>query len=318
MRRYITVDGGTTNTRVYLVEDGRVISSVSLGLGSGDSSARERLIPRLRDAVAEMLSARGIAECDVRAIIMSGMISSEYGIRKVPHVPSPAGIKEIREGAHFEVIEEISPIPCCIIGGVRCFRDTLEGSDVMRGEETELMGIIAGRERSSSDTSGLYVLPGSHSKLVRIDRRGRITDFSTMLTGEMIAALSQNTILRSSVDLGAGEPPIDSLIHGYQYATARGINEALFKARVLSGFMGRDKEYVYGYFMGVVLSGEISRIVGEREGRVIIGGRAQIRHAMAILLGELTDKEIVELSDDEVSECVALGAVKIYEYGERG
>ena len=33
---------------------------------------------------------------------------------------------------------------------------------------------------------------------------------------------------------------------------------------------------------------------------------------------ELTDKEIVELSDDEVSECVALGAVKIYEYGERG
>ena len=46
-----------------------------------------------------------------------------------------------------------------------------------------------------------YVLPGSHSKLIHVDGAGRIVDFTTMLTGEMIAALSQNTILKDAVYL---------------------------------------------------------------------------------------------------------------------
>lgn len=316
MKYYITVDGGTTNTRVYLVFGGRVVCSLSLGLGSGDTLSKERLIPKLREAILKITAEGGICENDVSAIIMSGMISSEFGVKAVSHVPVPAGIEEIRGGAYFGVIDEISPIPCCVIGGVRCFGDTLETSDVMRGEETELIGIMD--KRSGDFNGGLFVLPGSHSKLISVDGAGRIKGFSTMLTGEMIAALSKSTILQSSVDLGSGEPPIDSLIHGYQYAVARGVNEALFKTRVLHSFIGKDKEYVYGFFMGAVLSGEITRICSLAEGRVIIGGRAQIRGAMARLLREVSDKEIIELGDDEVGECVALGAVKIYEYGERG
>lgn len=83
-----------------------------------------------------------------------------------------------------------------IVPGVKTEGETIADADMMRGEETELIGLMEHLERAA-----VYVLPGSHSKLIHVDAAGRIVDFTTMLTGEMIAALSQNTILKDAVHL---------------------------------------------------------------------------------------------------------------------
>lgn len=78
--------------------------------------------------------------------------------------------------------------------------DLLENTDMMRGEETEFIGL------SEKLQSGcIYVLPGSHSKLIKTDEQGRISSFVTTLTGEMIFALSQSTILKDAVDFSQTE-----------------------------------------------------------------------------------------------------------------
>ena len=83
-----------------------------------------------------------------------------------------------------------------IVPGVKTEGETIADADMMRCEETELIGLMEHLE-----SAAVYVLPGSHSKLIHVDGAGRIVDFTTMLTGEMIAALSQNTILKDAIYL---------------------------------------------------------------------------------------------------------------------
>ena len=61
--------------------------------------------------------------------------------------------------------------------------------DVMRGEETQLVGAVA-----ADEASVLAVLPGTHSKWARVDR-GRVVDFTTYMTGELYGVLLSHSIL---------------------------------------------------------------------------------------------------------------------------
>ena len=62
--------------------------------------------------------------------------------------------------------------------------------DVMRGEETQVFGAL----EISKRTDGLFLLPGTHSKWVRVIG-GRIGSFRTFMTGEVFGALKEHTIL---------------------------------------------------------------------------------------------------------------------------
>ena len=81
----------------------------------------------------------------------------------------------------------------------------------------------------------LAVLPGSHTKVVRINAAGGILGCATTLSGEMISALSQNTILKDSLKVCNDFDP-ELLYRGYAYSTCYGLN----KKPVFSGsFDGR-------------------------------------------------------------------------------
>ena len=46
---------------------------------------------------------------------------------------------------------------------------------------------------------------------------------------------------------------------------------------------------------------------------MLIGGKAQLRRALKIILEAVSDKKIITLSDDEVESSVVKGIMKIYE-----
>ena len=310
MKRYITVDGGTTNTRVFLVEDGMVKDSVKIPIGTRVSIEDKTALPRgIKDAVNSILTGHSLSDTDITAIIASGMITSEHGLCPLDHIIAPAGIAELNATMYKTEIPEISGIPFYFIRGVKLLSDSALDTDMMRGEETELMGALVDGYRSA-----IYVFPGSHSKVIRMSADNKIEYFSTHMTGEMIYALSQHTILKGSVDLSVSEIDTDALVMGCEMAEREGVNKALFKTRVMKTLFGASDVSAYSFFFGVVLCDEIKDILSSGAETVVIGGREQIKRATADIIRRKSEKRVIELSECEVASSVALGAVKIFEY----
>jgi len=263
----------------------------------------------IQKGIREILVKTNRQEADITRILASGMITSEFGLRELKHTTAPVGCEELHDVMEEVFLPEISVVPFVFMRGVRLRGETLETTDMMRGEETELMGIWEGE--------GIYILPGSHSKIIKTDASGRILDFKTMLTGEMAAALSQNTILKDAVDLAVSEIMPEYLMRGFAYCEKKGINEALFKVRILKNLFAKTPVECYSFFMGVLLCGEIHGILQEKPKKIIIGGKKQFREAIQILLKELSETEVVCLTEEQVEDSSALGMIKIYEKKER-
>lgn len=313
-KRYITIDGGTTNTRVCLIEDGKCLRRIRLNIGA--RACIDHLATfenELKQAIQDILTEFALCEGDIIRILASGMITSELGLCELPHITAPAGIKELHDNMAEVSFPAISSIPFVFVRGIKVISENLADFDMMRGEETELIGLMAIYPQSLI-TNAVFVLPGSHSKIIRTDSDGRITEFSTMLTGEMIMSLSQGTILKDAVDLSITELDESHLLDGYHFAKREGINKSLFKVRILKNIFKKTPEEVYSFFLGAVLSDEIDSILSADADSIFIGGNQRIKAATAALLTSLSDKQIHVISNADVESSTAIGAIRIFEY----
>ena len=310
MSYYLCVDGGTTNTRVCLCRSHELLDTVRLPLGArAGIDGTAPLKEALKEAIAALLARFSLQESNVVRILASGMITSEFGLCPLSHIPAPAGLSELHATMHETVLEDISSIPFVFIRGVKMMGEDALGTDMMRGEETELYGLTC-----TPPTNALYVLPGSHSKLIELDAHGRIAHFCTLMTGEMIAALAGGTILRDAVDLSVKEFDCDELLLGCRYSMEKGISEALFKVRIMKTQFKKDARATYSFFLGTVLAPEIQSILASSARLTVIGGKAQLKYATAHLLRALSEKELQVIEDGAVDASSALGAIRIFEF----
>ena len=129
-------------------------------------------------------------------VLMCGMIGSRQGWAEAPYCRLPAGLAELAGSLHampggrqrIAIVAGVASLPADA------------APDVMRGEETQVLGALAAMRLSD----GLFVLPGTHSKWVTVVD-GRITAFKTYMTGEVFAAMKDHTILgRLMADGGTG------------------------------------------------------------------------------------------------------------------
>ena len=106
------------------------------------------------------------------------------------------------------------------------------------------------------------------------------------------------------------------LLKGMEYALERGINEALFKVRVLKNLFAKTADEVYSFFMGVCLSNEVKAILDTHISKVVIGGNSKLKEATGMLLSEKEDMKVVIVSDEEVENSSTMGMIRIYEYNK--
>lgn len=298
----IAIDGGTTNTRLSLVADGKVSGRIKLRVGA--RNGRDELSAAVKEGISELLRQNSLSERDIRLAALSGMIGSESGLCNIPHITAPAGADELSRAVVNKKLPEITSIPTFFIPGIKTFSDPeaepLDSLDIMRGEETELVGLLS---QPCMDGKLTVLLPGSHMKIVEVENR-RIIAFRTSISGELSRAAAENTILKQSI--GDAFPKLADagyLRRGFEYAELHGINEALFKVRVQANFIGRATgEQLYSFLLGAILRDDV-RSIGESKGRVVIAGSEPFRSALGALLGD------VLLVPDEIADnAAAIGA----------
>src|SRR5262249_54220513 len=120
-------------------------------------------------------------------VLICGMAGARQGWVEAPYLKTPTRLDDLHAGA----IRVDAPGDIRILPGIA--QDLPERPDVMRGEETQLLGV------TEADFSGLVCVPGTHSKWVRIDA-GQIVEFSTYMTGELYAVMAQHSLLAHAID----------------------------------------------------------------------------------------------------------------------
>ena len=132
MKNYITIDGGTTNTRIHLVQDEKVVQSIKFSIGANQENERWE---EIKNGIRDILKNNNLTEKDIIAVLASGMITRSY-----PHITTPAGINELHNSMVKADMAKITAIPFYFIRGVRT------DYDMVRGEETEIIGINDGQK----------------------------------------------------------------------------------------------------------------------------------------------------------------------------
>ena len=299
---YIAIDGGTTNTRVNYVRDRIILETVRLSYGSNPRDYKN-LHEAIHNAINELCEKYGDPIC----VLGCGMLTSEFGLSEVKHLIAPAGIAELHNCIKRVELPDVTNLPIYLVPGIKKTDGTFFGTDMMRGEETELIGLV-----DKLDSDCVYILPGSHSKILHVDEMERIDLIRTFLTGEMQVALSNYTILSSSVDIH--QPMISEyLIMGYKFAFEHGLNEVLLKIRIMDTQFKMPKEQVYSFFLGAILEGEITEIIKVPQSKVVIGGQKQLKEATYTLLTNLCEKEVIKLPDTASGYASVIGMIRIFE-----
>ncbi|RAU44427.1 MULTISPECIES: 2-dehydro-3-deoxygalactonokinase [unclassified Pseudomonas] len=196
----IALDWGTTSLRAYrLGEHGRVLEHRSLNAGIMQLPSTPRSIAgqlctdgfelAFDEACGDWLDAEPHVP-----VIACGMVGSAQGWREAAYRETPASVSAL-SGA-LVTVRSLRGVDVYIVPGV-LQRSALP--NVMRGEETQVLGVLSALRNHSS--SLLIGLPGSHSKWVRAVE-GRIEHFDTFMTGEVYAALSTHTILGRTLQRG--------------------------------------------------------------------------------------------------------------------
>jgi 2-dehydro-3-deoxygalactonokinase len=242
---FLAVDWGTTNLRAWVVAaDGSVTADRDFPLGVSRLAPGEAA-RSFKDTVRPALGAQGLPA------IACGMVGSNMGWEQVNYFDCPADLETLAGGLRRVAGEDP---PVWIVPGLRCRRS--DGApDVMRGEETQVLGWAAGDpERSRGER--LVCHPGTHAKWVRL-RDGRIERFVTAMTGELFDVLRKHSVLQvreSDDDVAAFDEGLKAAGDGGALASR------LFTARsrVVGGDMAPAA--VKSYLSGLLIGAEIAAV----------------------------------------------------------
>lgn len=270
----LAIDGGTSNLRVRLLRGHSVLAEVRGRVGAADvaqGSAAERLADALRLAIRDILVDPDLPRPE--AVVACGMITSEVGLCAVPHVPAPAGLDELARGAVVLDRPDLVEGPILFVPGVRTPPshgvDGWAGADVMRGEECEVLGLTElhqGDAPVPTPDPGagerLYILPGSHSKLVRLSRDSRIVGSYTTLAGELRAAVARHTILAASLpESSVQEPDPEAVSAGMRLARQEGLGRAAFLVRLAALQLDVSPEWRAAFWTGAVVGIDVDHLI---------------------------------------------------------
>ena len=192
-------------------------------------------------------------------LVISGMAISSIGMINMPYENLPFSVAGT---TGFECRIQKNGAPIILVTGV-CSSD-----DIMRGEETQIIGLYHTPELNRIlPDSGIFVLPGTHSKHVSINDKA-IVSIKTFITGELFHILRSNGTLSKSIaflqeDRNANPDNQLAFINGIRESKKGSLLNNLFQVRVNDILKKLNKEQNFYYLSGLLIGSEFDYLKKE-------------------------------------------------------
>ena len=261
---WVIVDWGTTNFRAFLMtSDNQCIDRVECNTG----------LLNVMDDQFEHTLANNLAKWNITTsrlpVFMAGMVGSKQGWKEAPYMPTPLSLNTLSDACVCFSTEWGSSI--YIVPGVSHQVDETK-LDVMRGEEVQILGLV----QLSFEPNCMVILPGTHSKHAELSH-GQLTSFSTFMTGEFYALLSEHSILGRNLSTQIQSQ--EALIKGIKEGAKGNLMNTAFMARTHRLFQHLQESEVHDYLSGLVIGKEVNDITSTSY--VISNSKLGARYALA-------------------------------------
>lgn len=237
---WIALDWGTSNVRAWAMgADGRPLASAESDQGMGS------LLPDQFEAALLALVEGWLTPDRTMPVLACGMVGARQGWVEASYnaVPCRPVSTELTRAPTQD-----GRIAVWIIGGL----GQSAPPEVMRGEETQIAGLIASRP----DFAGTVCLPGTHTKWAGVSR-GSVENFATAMTGEVFGLLSAKSVLRHSVGEGWSEEAFDQgLTLGLE--NPLGVTSQLFGLRAEHLLHGLEPGAARARLSGMLIGQEVA------------------------------------------------------------
>jgi 2-dehydro-3-deoxygalactonokinase len=260
----VALDWGTTAFRGWLLDGtGRVLDEVRASDGSLRTSAGARTGAERRSAFAAAfarLCGAWLAAHPGLPVVCAGMAGSDHGWADAGYLDVPTHLDRLAD--------HLTPVPASPEDdGARGVVHLVPGlwvpghdPDVLRGEEVQLLGLLDAHDSGRAVPPAAVVLPGTHSKWVRLDG-DRVAGFTTTMTGEVYALLLRDSVLARLADGDPGPEPSGAFDRGLDTEAAhgddRGLLALLFTARTLVQAGELRPDDVGDYLSGLLVGSEV-------------------------------------------------------------
>jgi 2-dehydro-3-deoxygalactonokinase len=249
-REFLSCDWGTSSFRLRWITNGDIQREYSDQIGckalfdSAGTDRDEAFEAHLRNTIAALEIPAG----KTLPLVISGMASSTIGWRGLPYAHLPLRL----DGTDLRVerIHWNSPVQ---IAQTLLVSGASTENEMMRGEETESIGLLAALTNKIADA--LLIIPGTHSKHLTV-QSGKIISIRTFMTGELYDLLTQHTVLRASVTKGA---PFDATAFtlGIDCAFEHGLAGALFQTRTRQVLQQQPPAANASFLSGILIGDEL-------------------------------------------------------------
>ncbi|AJA07320.1 2-dehydro-3-deoxygalactonokinase [Sphingopyxis fribergensis] len=229
---FIAVDWGTTNRRIFRFDGGAVAHTEHDDRGAASVTDFAGEVAAIRERFGDL------------PMLLAGMVGSTVGWRVVPYVAALAGVDDLVAGLGW--IDDRT----AIVPGVSCSKNGR--GDVMRGEEVQLLGAVAGW---MVPPDALLAQPGTHCKWATMTG-GRIAGFTTAMTGELFALLRGHSLLAGS--LTADVTDSEAFREGLAEGARRDLAASLFGIRAASVLGLRDDADAASFASGVLIGADVA------------------------------------------------------------
>jgi 2-dehydro-3-deoxygalactonokinase len=267
----IAVDWGTSRLRLWALDgEGNVLTE-----RRSEEGLEGIRLAGFSATLESHLIAMGV-EADV-PVIICGMAGSRQGWVEAPYIATPTSLDAIKRSA-IKVDDAERDVR--ILPGLA--QHLLSNPQVMRGEETKLLGL------NIDASPQLVCMPGTHAKWVQIDK-GAVKGFTTFLTGELYALFSSHSILRHSVGeharFSANDPRFveacSAMIEAPQFLTQR-----LFSIRAAGLLFNETPDQSAATLSGLLIGAEAG------SAKLSFGTDALLTLAATGELGSLYEKAV--------------------------
>lgn len=266
MTHWIAVDWGTTALRITLMDGARAVETRVSGSGM-NGLTRDAFEPTFLSLADDWIDGP-------TKVLACGMVGARQGwteasYRSVPCTPIDAGL------THVETQD-----PRLDVRIVPGLRQLTPHPDVMRGEETQIAGILS----VIKDFDGVACLPGTHTKWAHLSA-GEIVSFRTVMTGEIFSTLCNQSVLRHSLT-GDGWHE-DAFLAAVSDALSRPetLTARMFELRAADLLHGQDAATGRAILSGLLIGAELAATKPWWMGReVVITGSDKTTRAYAAAL----------------------------------